>query len=86
MDTNVLVYSYDRLSGEKHEAAVSLIAGLLKSSEIVVSTQIINEFIVVMTQKVKHPLGLETVESHVKRFEQVFDVRPVQMVDCLKAI
>jgi predicted nucleic acid-binding protein len=86
LDTNILVYSYDRLSGEKHEAAVNLIGKLVKADTVIVSTQVINEFIVVMTGKVKHPVSLETAESHVKKFEKVFDVRPIQMVDCIKAI
>jgi predicted nucleic acid-binding protein len=58
----------------------------MEKSEIVVSTQVINEFIVVMTGKVSYPLSLETVESHVKKFRQVFDIHPIQISDCIKAL
>jgi predicted nucleic acid-binding protein len=29
---------------------------------------------------------LETVESHVKKFRQVFDIHPIQISDCIKAL
>jgi predicted nucleic acid-binding protein len=41
---------------------------------------------VVMTGKVKYPLSLEAVESHVKKFRQVFNIRPIQITDCIKAL
>ena len=86
IDTNILVYSYDRLNKEKHKISVDLLTKLMEKNEIVVSTQVINEFIVVMTGKVTYPLSLEAVESHVKKFRQVFDIHPIQITDCIKAL
>ena len=86
IDTNILVYSYDRLNKEKHKISVDLLTKLMEKNEIVVSTQVINEFIVVMTGKVTYPLSLEVVESHVKKFNQVFDIHPIQITDCIKAL
>lgn len=71
---------------KKHKTAVDLLTELVEKSEIVISTQVVNEFIVVMTEKVKFPLSLEAVESHVKKFRQVFNIHPIQITDCIKAL
>lgn len=86
IDTNILIYSFDRLDEVKHQIAVDLLTELVEKNEIIVSTQVINEFIVVMTSKVTYPLSLETVELHINKFNQVFNIRPIQMTDCIKAL
>lgn len=86
IDTNILIYSFDRLDEVKHQIAVDLLTELVEKNEIIVSTQVINEFIVVMTSKVTYPLSPETVELHINKFNQVFNVRPIQMTDCIKAL
>ena len=86
IDTNILIYSFDRLDEVKHQIAVDLLTELVEKNEIIVSTQVINEFIVVMTSKVTYPLSLETVELHINKFSQVFNIRPIQMTDCIKAL
>jgi predicted nucleic acid-binding protein len=86
IDTNILIYSFDRLDEVKHQIAVDLLTELVEKNEIIVSTQVINEFIVVMTSKVTYPLSLKTVELHINKFSQVFNIRPIQMTDCTKAL
>lgn len=86
IDTNILIYSFDRLDEVKHQVAVDLLTELVEKNEIIVSTQVINEFIVVMTSKVTYPLSLEKVELHINKFSQVFNIRPIQMTDCTKAL
>ena len=67
VDTNILIYSFDRLDKRKHEAAVDLLTEIVEKNEIIVSAQVINEFIVVMISKVTHPLSLEKVESYINK-------------------
>ena len=86
IDTNIMIYSFDRLDEVKHQVAVDLLTELVEKNEIIVSTQVINEFIVVMTSKVTYPLSLEKVELHINKFSQVFNIRPIQMTDCIKAL
>jgi len=86
VDTNILIYSFDRLDKRKHEAAVDLLTEIVEKNEIIVSAQVINEFIVVMISKVTHPLSLEKVESYINKFRQVFNVCPIEMADCIKAL
>ena len=59
LDSNVLVYSVDESPSEKakHERAVELLSAQPES--LVVSTQVLQEFYVVTTRKLKNPLSEE---------------------------
>jgi predicted nucleic acid-binding protein len=56
VDTNVLLYAYDRSAGAKHEIAQRLIAGLWDSRTGVLSGQVLQEFYVNVTRKLVRPL------------------------------
>jgi predicted nucleic acid-binding protein len=66
LDSNVLVYSVDESSAEKakHERAVELIAA--QPGNLVVSTQVLLEFYVVTTRKLKIPLSEERAARAVR--------------------
>jgi predicted nucleic acid-binding protein len=59
IDSNVLVYSVDESPAEKakHERAVELLSA--RPEDLVVSTQVLQEFYVVTTRKLKNPLSEE---------------------------
>jgi predicted nucleic acid-binding protein len=59
LDSNVLVYSVDESPAEKakHERAVELLS--VQPESLVVSTQVLQEFYVVTTRKLKSPLSEE---------------------------
>lgn len=57
VDTNVLVYAYDESAGEKREAASTLVADLWESGEGCLSVQVLQEFYVNVTRKVKMPIS-----------------------------
>jgi predicted nucleic acid-binding protein len=56
VDTNILVYAYDRTAGDKHTAAREVIERLWESDEGVLSTQVLQEFYVAVTAKIPQPL------------------------------
>jgi predicted nucleic acid-binding protein len=60
VDTNILVYAHDRLAGLKHEIAFELIEGLWENHLGCLSLQVMQEFYVVVTQKIVKPLEPET--------------------------
>lgn len=66
LDSNVLVYSVDESPSEKakHERAVELIAA--QPGNLVVSTQVLQEFYVVTTRKLKIPLSEERAARAVR--------------------
>lgn len=56
VDTNVLVYAVDRDAKGKHEAARELVLGLWNDRQGVLSVQVLQEFYVTVTRKLKRPL------------------------------
>jgi predicted nucleic acid-binding protein len=61
VDTNVLVYAYDKSAGHKRERARALLDQIWAANCGCVSVQVLQEFYVAATQKVKRPLAQETV-------------------------
>jgi len=56
VDTNILVYAYDRTAGSKFERSRALMEKLWDTGEGVVSTQVLEEFYVTVTAKIPNPL------------------------------
>ena len=63
VDTNVLVYAYDRGAGPKHERALSLVQELWKEGNGVLSTQVLQEFYVNVRRKAKRPISFEQARA-----------------------
>lgn len=58
VDTNVLVYAYDRDAGAKHRVAQELLSGLWADHLGTLSTQVLQEFYWTVTRKLSKPLGV----------------------------
>ncbi|MFO7538870.1 MAG: PIN domain-containing protein [Chloroflexota bacterium] len=56
VDTNVLVYAHDQSAEGKHQQAGELVASLWQSEEGCLSVQVLQEFYVTVTRKLKRPL------------------------------
>ena len=63
VDTNVLVYAYDRGAGSRHERAQSLLEKLWKEGNGILSTQVLQEFYVNVRRKAKRPVSIEQARS-----------------------
>ncbi len=63
VDTNVLVYAYDRGAGPKHKRALSLVEELWKEGNGILSTQILQEFYVNVRRKAKKPVSIEQARA-----------------------
>jgi len=57
VDTNVLVYAYDRGAGSKHERALSVVEKLWIDGSGVLSTQVLQEFYVNVRRKAHKPIS-----------------------------
>jgi predicted nucleic acid-binding protein len=66
IDSNVLVYAYDRSAGRKHEIARNLVMRLLAEMSGVLSLQVLAEFFVVATRKIAQPLPPATAAEIVR--------------------
>jgi predicted nucleic acid-binding protein len=56
LDTNILVYAYDRSAGIKHELAARLMETCWENHNACISMQILQEFFVTVTRKIAHPM------------------------------
>jgi predicted nucleic acid-binding protein len=63
VDTNVLVYAYDRGAGSKHERALSLVEELWKNGSGVLSTQVLQEFYVNVRRKARKPVSIDQARA-----------------------
>jgi len=56
LDTNVLVYADDKDAGGKQRKAQTLISTVVENGSCVLSTQVLQEYFVIATRKLKIPL------------------------------
>ena len=68
VDTNILVYAYDRSNGVKHQRAQILIEALWNSGKGVLSTQVLQELCINLRRKAGNPLPVEEVLRLIREY------------------
>lgn len=66
LDTNVLVYLFDADNPTRRDQATTLLARQQEDLDLVLSTQVLQEFYVAATRKLARPLPQETAERAVR--------------------
>ena len=66
LDTNIIIYAYDISAGEKYEKASNIVMNFWDSKLGVISTQVLQEFYVNVTQKISKPLSKKIAGEIVK--------------------
>ncbi|MDP2861868.1 MAG: PIN domain-containing protein [Desulfobacterales bacterium] len=56
VDTNILVYAHDLSAGDRHAKASAVIESLWEAETGITSTQVLQEFYVTVTRKIRNPL------------------------------
>lgn len=74
-DTNVLVYLFDNSDPEKKSRAREVFEKGVAADEIVLSTQVLQEFYVNVIRKLPNPLSPEVAEERVRDFSRLPLVR-----------
>ena len=77
MDTNVLVYAYDRRDISKRSQAQELLTTGIEDETAVISVQVLGEFFTVVTQRIQNPLSTEEAQEVVN----LISVLPVMELD-----
>ena len=85
-DTNVIVYLFDKSEDRKHKIAKTLFQEGLRKYNSFISVQVINEFIVIASQKIKKPLLLNEVKKIAEFLSDTLNVRPLEFATCMSAI
>lgn len=68
LDTNIILYAYDLSAGEKHQISKKIVLDLWDSGLGVISTQVLQEFFVNVTQKIPKPLDKKLARDIVSDF------------------
>jgi predicted nucleic acid-binding protein len=89
VDTNLLVYAYDRSEPEKQRRALEVLDRLAVSRTGVLSTQVLAEFFVAVTRKIPAPLspeeGYERVHNYLQSWE-VLDVTGMVVLEAARGV
>jgi predicted nucleic acid-binding protein len=86
LDTNVLVYAYERSEPAKQQRASDLLNALLAKAVVKISTQVLAEFFVTITRKLSAPLALDMARERVHRYMQLCDVVDVTGATVVEAM
>lgn len=77
LDTNVLVYAYDQHDLNKQAKAQDLLTSGMTTESAVLSSQVLGEFFVVVTRKIKDPVSAEDAQ----RIIELLSMFPVVDID-----
>ncbi len=69
VDTNILIYAHDRDAGERHRLAADVIGALWSERSGVVSSQVLQEFYVNVTKKLRRPLPRAKAREIIEDFQ-----------------
>ena len=67
-DTNILVYGFDNSNQEKYEVASGFIIQAYQKGVGVISTQVLKEFYVTVTQKIPQKMDMADAEQAIRDF------------------
>lgn len=86
VDTNVLVYWFDKSEEKKNIRANGLIRNFKDTSNLFISSQVLNEFISIVTKKIEHPILFEHLKEVLLIISDVFYISPITFKNTFSAI
>lgn len=85
IDTNVLVYAYDRSEPEKQRRALDILDQLVSSRAGVISPQVMSEFFVTVTRKLAAPLSVVDAYERLTNYLQIWTITELTGMIILEA-
>ncbi len=86
IDTNILVYLFDKSEKEKQTRVKKLISDLLPQTRMFVSVQVINEFISVPGKKMANPVFPAQQMEIIEFINDIFIITSLNVVTTLNAL
>ena len=68
IDTNILIYAFDVSAGKKHQVASHILSDLWNSGLGVLSTQVLQEFYITVTENLDPGLDRESARKDIRSF------------------
>ncbi len=85
IDTNILIYAHDKTNKYKYEKAFNLINTLWENRKACASIQVLQEFYVVVTKKIKNTANIEDIKKIISALES-WDIHSPSVRDVLESI
>ena len=85
IDTNVLIYAYDKHEPEKQKRAQFLLKEGIQNDNVVISSQVLSEFYCTVTKKILEPMSSDEAHEVIRHFK-IFPVVEVDSVLVNRAI
>jgi predicted nucleic acid-binding protein len=89
VDTNLLVYAYDRSEPEKQAKAVELLDELVKNGTGILSPQVLSEFYTVVTRKLPASLtpqeGYKSISNYIRSWNMV-DLTSLVVLEAVRGV
>jgi len=85
-DTNIIVYLFDKSEEKKHTQARKIFIASLQDATSYISNQVINEFIVIASQKIENPIPLNHIRKNLEFLRTSLNIHTIDFETSLKAI
>ena len=85
LDSNILVYAYDRSESEKQAKAIQLLDQLFAAGAGVLSTQVLGEFFVAVTRMISAPLRVDQALDSLENLAAAWNVLELNSLIVLEA-
>ena len=85
VDTNVLVYAYDRSEPEKQKRALGVLEALSANETGVLSVQVLSEFFNSITRKIASPLSISDAYERLKNYAAAWPILDLTELIVLEA-
>lgn len=85
-DTNLLIYLFDRSEQNKHLEVKKIVNSTRRKGNLCISSQVINEFINVITGKIENPISFKEVKGKINLLKEIFDIFPLTFNTSMSAI
>jgi predicted nucleic acid-binding protein len=74
IDTNVLVYAYDRADPSKMERAMEVMDRLVVTQSGALSTQVLGEFFNAVTRRISSPLSRREARDRIRHYLHILNI------------
>ncbi len=86
LDSNVVVYLFDKSERQKQSRIKKLIAQHITQSKIYLSVQVINEFVIVTSKKIAFPITASRQKEIIELLNDLFSIVPLNYITSLRAL
>jgi predicted nucleic acid-binding protein len=76
-DTNIAVYLFDTSEKEKHFRINDLLSEHIGKFSLCISSQVVNEFVIITTGRIKNPISFEKQKEILKFLKIIFVISPL---------